>query len=307
MTPTLVVGGEASFVQRRLSGQLSRHGLEITDNWPWDKVHGAIPKNVEVVFMLTDMTSHALTEAAAKNARGSGKTVILGTRKYALNIDRLTKAGFPAISTTENEDMSSNRPFKLNVLHAGRAKHLRGSARDLYEQFLPMLAIAPGLSNKHLSERTNKPYGTVGEPARCARETMGLRDEDGGGHHVLIDRNIYEKNCAILGLPPIQGVRISKGEALDVAARKEDLNPKEQAAPPPPPPPSPPAPIRFEPSAVSDVNAPPPAPRDALADIRSLVEMLRAEMASRNISRMVITPTGVDVTRVVVIDESLGF
>lgn len=93
--PVLVVGGEGDFVRRKLTPQLSRHGLTVDGHWEWKKKAGAFPESSRVVFILTDMASHALNDAAVKEAWKRGLRVIFGGRKWALNKALLERAGFP--------------------------------------------------------------------------------------------------------------------------------------------------------------------------------------------------------------------
>jgi hypothetical protein len=95
MYRTLVVGGEASFVQRKLTPRLRRHFLRVTAHWPWKKQAGAFPEAIDVLFVCTDMLAHSLSNAAVEEARKRNIPIIMGGRKHALNIEKLEAAGFP--------------------------------------------------------------------------------------------------------------------------------------------------------------------------------------------------------------------
>lgn len=107
MRQTLVVGGEASFVTRKLALRLAKHGLFMAHHWPWKKQNGSFPDNIEVVFICTDMCSHPASNAAVAEANKRGIPVIMGTRKHAVNIDRLIEAGFPEIPELSPQPMVS--------------------------------------------------------------------------------------------------------------------------------------------------------------------------------------------------------
>jgi hypothetical protein len=95
---TLVVGGDASFVARKITQQLANHGLEVVANWPWDETRRVAPENIEMIFIVTDMAGHKDTDAAQKLARSRGIPIIYGVRKYSHNIKNLVAKGFKAIN-----------------------------------------------------------------------------------------------------------------------------------------------------------------------------------------------------------------
>ena len=97
LTQTLVVGGEASFVTRKLTPRLTRHGLYVAHHWPWKKQNGSFPENIGALFVLTDMCGHSMSGSAIAEAHKRGIPVIMATRKHAVNILKLTAAGFPEI------------------------------------------------------------------------------------------------------------------------------------------------------------------------------------------------------------------
>lgn len=299
MTHTLVVGGEASFVKAKLTPQLARHGLRVTAHWEWMKEKGAFPDATEVVFILTDMAGHHLNDAAKNQATPKGIPIIYGVRKHAVNIDRLTKAGFPLLPTTT--ETTTENELMPTLFHSSRGKALRGEARLVYDRVLPLLAAHPALSNRAISEGINVPYGSTGEPARAARETLGISDEQ-GGQSVAINRPVYEAACAALNLTPVEGNRFPKSYSTAT---------KQQSVPTPPPAPIPapvatPAPTPAPVPAPVAATAPKPAV-DENTDLKDLVLLIRTEMAKRNITRLVVTPESVDATKVVTVTESLGF
>jgi hypothetical protein len=300
MTQTLVVGGEASFVKSKLTPQLARHGLTVASHWEWMKEKGAFPDATEAVFILTDMAGHHLNDAAKNQALPKGIPIIYGVRKHAVNIQRLTKAGFPLLPTTtttpETEPMAT-----LN--HSSRAKSLRGEARSIYDRVLFLLAATPSMSNRALSESLNVPYGSTGEPARAGRETLGITDEN-GGQSVKINRPTYEAACAALGVAPVSGSHYPKSYSTAVPPTATPAPVLAAALVSPPPAPTPVAAPAPKPA---PAPAPAPVPRDDNADLKDLVSLIRAEMGKRNITQLIVTPDGVEATKVVTVTENLGF
>ena len=97
MIPTLVVGGERRFVDDRLTQNLRRHNIKVTDVWTWDKEPGNVPENTKLMFFVTDMMSHRHNDAAKAEALRRNIPIVYGTRKWSVNKDRLVEAGFPEI------------------------------------------------------------------------------------------------------------------------------------------------------------------------------------------------------------------
>ena len=112
MRQTLVVGGERSFVTRKLAVRLAKHGLYMAHHWEWKKQPGAFPENVEVVFICTDIVGHSMNDTAIAEADKRGIPVIMGTRKHALNIARLNAAGFPEIPMLSPKPLVSDKRAK---------------------------------------------------------------------------------------------------------------------------------------------------------------------------------------------------
>lgn len=123
LTQTLVVGGEASFVTRKLTPRLTRHGLYVAHHWPWKKQNGSFPENIGAVFVLTDMCGHMMSGAAIAEAHKRGIPVIMATRKHAVNIQKLTEAGFPEIPMLAPKPIVSKKetPAPLPPAHTTAA------------------------------------------------------------------------------------------------------------------------------------------------------------------------------------------
>jgi len=95
----LVVGGQGSFVKEKLSKSLSRHGVAISMHLSWDKRRppSKLPKDIDLVYICTDMVGHGLSVPCMQYARDLGIPYVNGTRKWAESLERLTQAGFPLI------------------------------------------------------------------------------------------------------------------------------------------------------------------------------------------------------------------
>ena len=315
MKKTLVVGGEAAFVNGTLRENLATHGLDFTYHWEWKKAAGSLPDDTEVIYILTDMAGHYLNDAAKDGAAKRSLPVIMGVRKYAIAKQRLINAGFPEIIMPK-----PTVTLFPALTHAPRSRSLKGEARELYEKFLPVLAASPSLSNRALANHFNSAYGSTGEPARSARDTLGIVDVD-GGRAVSLSRNVYDAACKALGVSPVLAQRLEKqfsvAEASPVVA--STLASAVTAAPviTPAPVVIENATVTFTPSPVPmpvpvPVPAPKPAapalkPTDEMQEFRDLVNLLRSEMIKRNITKLVVTPESVDATKVITVNESLGF
>jgi hypothetical protein len=104
MKKALVVGGQHSFVKNKLSKSLERHGIEIVSHWAWDrsKPPTVWPKNLDLIYICTDMVSHKVANPAVDHCRSEGIPYVNGTRKWAESIVRLTSAGFPLVNPCDS-------------------------------------------------------------------------------------------------------------------------------------------------------------------------------------------------------------
>jgi hypothetical protein len=115
MIPALIVGGEHRFIEDRLKSNLLRHNIQIMDTWTWDKEPGAVPNGAKMMFFVTDMMSHVLNDAAKAEAARRNLPIVYGTRKWSVNRDRLTAAGYPEVfdqfmSVTPDKTTKLNNP-----------------------------------------------------------------------------------------------------------------------------------------------------------------------------------------------------
>ena len=104
MKRALVVGGQHAFVKNKLSKSLARHGIEITQHWAWDKAKppSVWPRNLDLIYICTDMVSHKVSTPAVEHCRAAGIPYVNGTRKWAESIVRLTGAGFPLVNPSDS-------------------------------------------------------------------------------------------------------------------------------------------------------------------------------------------------------------
>jgi len=93
------VGGQPSFVKKKLAKSLRRHGIRVHTHWSWDKKRPpqVFPKGLDLVYVCTDMVGHGLSVPCMDWAREQGLPYVNGTRKWAESITRLTQAGFPLL------------------------------------------------------------------------------------------------------------------------------------------------------------------------------------------------------------------
>ena len=238
MYRTLVVGGEASFVQRKLTPRLRRHFLRVTAHWPWKKQAGAFPDAIDVLFVCTDMLAHSLSNAAVEEARKRGIQVIMGGRKHALNIEKLEAAGFP-----EHPLFAVQKP----LVSEKRAQETRGASPSVvaaippipvHELTLPtpvipseettmppttpalpafphltreerliacLIAAEPGLSNTRVLERMGGgwAYGKVSVIGAKVRRVLGISIPRNAKSDMHIARAPYLRACEVLNVLPV--------------------------------------------------------------------------------------------------------
>lgn len=109
MKRTLVIGGTESFIHQSIKPVLRNHGLELVDVWAMEsnnsKSYRAIPKNVEVVVHLVDMSpcGHIHGTAWRQETERSGRTFIASQRKKSFLIPDIERAGFFAVQPPEPE------------------------------------------------------------------------------------------------------------------------------------------------------------------------------------------------------------
>lgn len=175
-------------------------------------------------------------------------------------------------------------PVPLDV-HAV-TRHQNGS---LHHRVLCVLAENPAYTRDETADCLEvSPSSTFSTLWAKARKELGISSVRTGP--VMLDRSIYVPACATLGVRPVDGETIYRGRKL----------PKTPAAAPPVESP----PVADAPLVAASVMTP---PTDDLAEIREILTLLRDEMAKRDIRRMVVTPEGVDFTRVVTVIGKMEF
>jgi hypothetical protein len=230
LIPTLVVGGDPSFVSRKIAPRLFRHGLHMVAHWPYKKANGTFPANAEVLVVLTDMIGHSMSDAAVTEATKRGLPVIYGVRKYAVLEQRLRDGGYPEIPTL------APKPLDASTTHAeahAYPTHVRPllvpspeAAAPFIAEALPMpvsaapapapvpapevigpdllralkiLAKAPGISNRAL-EANGFSKGTAWALAQKGRTLLGIHTHAGNQTAVRIERETFTATCAQYGL-----------------------------------------------------------------------------------------------------------
>lgn len=333
LTQTLVVGGEASFVTRKLTPRLTRHGLYVAHHWPWKKQNGSFPENIGAVFVLTDMCGHMMSGAAIAEAHKRGIPVIMATRKHAVNILKLTAAGFPEIPmlapkpiiskkndptpTPVPEPIATPVPEEVSTMPIAPKTIRRPAAIAPLSlpvtvtdpttlEVMRVLAMAPGISNRKLvDDLPHLGKGAVLNATQTARKALGIQTGLGKQLEVDVNGAVFIAACCRHNLDRVTIPANGRYPKENLRLGRPPLTPAEETPPA--------APVV---AAVPSVAVPPevraatPAPRAAVStpdmkDLRDAVALLRAVMAHHNVESMTITATKADMRRVVVLDQSL--
>jgi hypothetical protein len=238
LTRVLVVGGEPSFVNRKLAPRLLRHLLRVTAHWPWKKANGTFPEDTELLFVLTDMCGHSMSGVAIEEAKRRGIPVVMGMRKHALNIDKLAAAGFPEFAPLAPKPMVSPKreqannpifsiPLPAIVLEDADVSAQTTSTEPTHEEptvptptaALPpfptlshderllaaLLASEPGLSNTRALEKlgTDWNYGKMSVAGAKVRRVLGISIPRNAKSDMYVDAAIYRRACEALGVTPV--------------------------------------------------------------------------------------------------------
>lgn len=279
LTNALVVGGETSFVTRKIAPRLFRHGIYMAAHWPYKKANGTFPANVEVLIVLTDMIGHMMSDAAITEANKRGIPVIMGIRKYAVLEQRLREAGYPEIPilapkpavSEKNQTVTHTYP-KSEVTEAyvrpllvpspeaaapfiAEAAPMPVSAPS-YEALTPDLrrmmeyvAKSPGISNRVLETHgftRNQAYLL----AQKARVILGVTSGVGNAQEVYVDSAKFAATCTHYHLKgaaiPADGVVVKEtvaGIRTAVPERQHSAANGDASYPAPVVPPAPVAPV----------------------------------------------------------------
>jgi len=339
LTQTLVVGGEASFVMRKLTPRLTRHGLYVAHHWPWKKQNGSFPENIGALFVLTDMCGHSMSGAAIAEAHKRGIPVIMATRKHAVNIQKLTEAGFPEIPMLAPKPIVSKKPDPTPVLEPIPAPEpvptpvpeevptmpttirrpriaplltLPEITNATTLEVMRLLAMSPGISNRKIvDDLPNLTKGEVLNVVQVARKTLGITTGLGKQLAVDVNTTVFNAACDRYNLDRVTIPTSGRYPKENLKLVRPSLSP---AAEPPPAAPVvdtvPTAEVPPEVLAATPTNVQPPTQRAAVStpdmkDLKDAVALLRAVMAHHNVESMTITATKADMRRVVVLDQSL--
>lgn len=195
----LVVGGEHSYVIGTLSTQLARHDIGVHEHWSWDlaRAPSALPKGIDLVYILTDLVGHNLSTKTVEMARSSGIPFVNSVRKWAEATGRLTAAKFPILNPSIPLTTGPvNNPFPTD------------KRRKLY---VTALAMDPTISNEGIrilvaSHAAQHGYtsGDSGDPslASALRKEFGITAGSGQSPKVSVDSRKYMQACMKYGVIP---------------------------------------------------------------------------------------------------------
>jgi hypothetical protein len=253
----LVVGGEHSFVIGTLSTQLSRHGIAVHEHWSWDlaRAPAALPKGIDLVYILTDLVGHNLSIKALDHARAANIPFVNSVRKWAEATNRLTTAKFPLLTPQPTIVAPLNNPFPTD------------KRRKLY---VTALAMEPTISNEGIrilvaSHAAQHGYtsGDSADPslASALRKEFGITAGGGASPKVSVDSRKYMQACLKYGVipnvayapPPPSNAALDRGQARIESEILGSITPTATVvgmaallADPQPVPPQPPAPSIFD-------------------------------------------------------------
>jgi hypothetical protein len=265
MAPTLkalVVGGEHSYVIGTLSTQLARHDIGVHEHWSWDlaRAPSALPKSIDLVYILTDLVGHNLSIKAVDHARAAGIPIVNSVRKWAEATGRLTAAKFPILPTAPTPlPLPANNPFPTD------------KRRKLY---VTALAMDPTISNEGIrilvasyAAQNNYTSGDSADPslASALRKEFGITAGYGASGKTTVDPRKYMQACLKYGVipnvayaPPLpSNAALDRGQAKIESEILGNITPTATVvgmtallADPRPVPPAPPAPSVFDKSKV---------------------------------------------------------
>ena len=237
----LLVGSRISW-RAQIDPVLLSHGIDVRWWWPTISHMGDIPRNCDVVIVMTDCCSHKLSKPAMAMARKASVPLICGNHRKAKMVPLLESRGFPCLVThaetvapgaldvtqlaigTMCASILSDLP-ELNpqeeipmpataslpatdspvgyLNHAPGVSELKGTPLGHYRTVLLALAENPWLINMTVAARLKLEPGSVGVQCSLARETLGLLGRRGRMPARVLDRPRYEAACAALGVTPV--------------------------------------------------------------------------------------------------------
>jgi hypothetical protein len=163
MKKALVVGGQHAFVKNKLAKSLERHGIEIASHWAWDRSKPPLawPKDIDLIYICTDMVSHKVANPAVEHCRTSGIPYVNGTRKWAESIVRLTTAGFPLVNPSDG--LAEILDTHLKGLTPDQAK--AGPSETELQAMLVALAGSVSLADDLVTKAVAAKLSPAQEPA----------------------------------------------------------------------------------------------------------------------------------------------
>jgi hypothetical protein len=322
----LVVGGDPSFVTRKIVPRLMRHGIHMIGHWPYKKSNGTFPAATELLLILTDMVGHSMTETAVAEATKRGVPVIYGVRKYAVLEQRLRDGGFPEIPALAPKPAVSpkreaarqaeqtperNRPIVRpllspppeavdNYLPAHTTEETPMPAADTHSTTLPYDGAA--IRKVYMEILSKDPEVSNASAYRQALEHCQALGINAGGERpdllasirrslgIVRPKNRYLDRM-LPSTPEAVAGPLFAAPTIDTVPTSEVPEEVLAAAPPR--------------EAVAQMVVTPPsrtadAPRTAPTDVKELVQLLRLAMAAEGIERLTVTKDALTFRRVVV-------
>jgi hypothetical protein len=274
LVPTLVVGGEHSFVLEKLTEQLRRHGLSVAHHWEWKKKPKSFPRSIERVFVVTDMVSHGMNDVAREMAHAVDVPVIFGGRKWATNKERLERAGFPERLVLPPPQEAPLEVPQETLVSDTAYHHNKTSLRNIY---FGILMENPETDNKEAYEKALLRAPLQGVYAGKPRPDLlaALRKELG----IVRPNNMRVTPVAVPAVDP----SVAPVPAPLVVATVDTSE---------------------VPVALLEEYAQRTAAKTAPRDVRELVQLLRLAMETEGIERLVVTKDALTFRRVVIEEGS---
>lgn len=235
----LLVGSRISW-RAQIDPVLLAHGIDVRWWWPSISHMGDMPRNCDVVIVMTDCCSHKLSKPAMAMARKASVPLICGNHRKAKMVPLLESRGFPCLVThaetvapgaldvtqlaigtmcasilSELPELNPQEEISMPAAlpatdspvgylnHAPGVSELKGTTLGHYRTVLLALAENPWLINTTVAERLKLEPGSVGVQCSLARETLGLLGRRGRMPARVLDRPRYEAACLALGVTPV--------------------------------------------------------------------------------------------------------
>lgn len=249
MKQALVVGGEASFVQDKITQNLQTLDIEVAHHWEWKKQPpDTIPAGTQLVLLLYEMGSHSLFNKAKEAAQKEGIPAVNVSRKFVLLRKSLIDQGI--INDPNDEDEEEEKAPEMDPAEKKRITKLYLAANPLATNG----EVQHALLNEHGVSIHHSFLAT-------ARIDLGIKTGKGRGTPT-VDEKIYKRACRDLGVEPV-----------DLGAF---FNPPPPPAPEPKPTPKPEPVVEMAPS----------GPWKPTEDFRAALIELRNQMKRNDIEHL---------------------